>query len=183
MIFTIFGALFLHFIYASFDYHKPNIRLKNILTPYTDFFRTQFHLSKKVRNNWPRRLACAMRAPCVAWPLLSPLLSLSLLLFFFLRLLLLTHFGETPMCEIIGPGGLRAPCVLACAMRIIIIIQTLSIQQRIQHWICRLIAVMGTTPLLPPLKCAGAVPHRDPVKSDHFFKFFSQTNYFPEVIN
>ena len=37
-----------------------------------------------------------MRAPCVAWPLLLPSFSLSL---FF------------------SPGGLRAPCVLACAMR------------------------------------------------------------------
>ena len=43
------------------------------------------------------RHAC-LRAPCVAWPLLLPLFSLS---FFFLRLLLLTHFGETPMREII----------------------------------------------------------------------------------
>ena len=46
------------------------------------------------------RHAC-LRAPCVAWPLLLPLFSLSLL-FFFLRLLLLTHFGETPVCEIIS---------------------------------------------------------------------------------
>ena len=42
--------------------------------------------------------------------------------FFSLRLLLLTHFGESSMCEIIfidfGPGGLRAPCVRhASAMR------------------------------------------------------------------
>ena len=42
------------------------------------------------------RHAC-LRAPCVAWPLLSPTFALSL----FLRLLLLTHFGESPMCEII----------------------------------------------------------------------------------
>ena len=52
MIFTIFGALFLHFEYASFDYHKPNIQLKKYydFTPYTDFFQTQIHLSKKVWN-------------------------------------------------------------------------------------------------------------------------------------
>ena len=42
------------------------------------------------------RHAC-LRAPCIAWPLLSPTFALS----FFLRLLLLTHFGESPMCEII----------------------------------------------------------------------------------
>ena len=46
---------------------------------------------------WPRRLVYAMRAPCVDWPLLSPLFSLSL--FLFLRFLLLTHFGESPMCK------------------------------------------------------------------------------------
>ena len=45
------------------------------------------------------RHAC-LRAPCVAWPLL-PSFSLSFFLFLFLRLLLLTHFGESPMCEII----------------------------------------------------------------------------------
>ena len=51
---------------------------------------------------WPRRLACAMRAPCIAWPLLSPSFSLSSFLFlssFSLRLLLLTHFGESPVRE------------------------------------------------------------------------------------
>ena len=43
----------------------------------------------------------------------------------FPRLLLLTHFGESPMCEIIfGPGGLRAPCVLACAMLSLAIVFT-----------------------------------------------------------
>ena len=46
------------------------------------------------------RHAC-LRAPCVAWPLLSPTFALSLSLSLFLRLLLLTHFGECPMCEII----------------------------------------------------------------------------------
>ena len=47
------------------------------------------------------RHAC-LRAPCVAWPLLSPLFSLSFFLsLFLLRFLLLTHFGESPMCEII----------------------------------------------------------------------------------
>ena len=61
---------------------------------------------------WPRRLACAMRA-CVRHAqlghcyhhrsvFLSFFLSFSLSLFFFLlRFLLLTHFGESPMCEII----------------------------------------------------------------------------------
>ena len=38
-----------------------------------------------------------LRAPCVAWPLFSPTFALCL----FLRLLLLTHFGESPMCKII----------------------------------------------------------------------------------
>ena len=47
------------------------------------------------------RHAC-LRAPCVACPLLSPSFSLSLSLsLFLLRFLLLTHFGESPMCEII----------------------------------------------------------------------------------
>ena len=41
------------------------------------------------------RHAC-LRAPCVAWPLLSPTFALlSFSFFFFLRPLLLTHFGET----------------------------------------------------------------------------------------
>ena len=44
-------------------------------------------------------------APCIVWPLLLPTFSLFLLFlsFFFLRLLLLTHFGETPVCKIIPP--------------------------------------------------------------------------------
>ena len=51
------------------------------------------------------RHAC-LRAPCVAWPLLLPSFSLSSFLFFSsfsLRLLLLTHFGESPMCENLFP--------------------------------------------------------------------------------
>ena len=59
---------------------------------------------------WPLLLAQAacvrhacLRAPCVAWPLLSPTTGLFNLFFFFFlfRLLLLTNFGEIPMCEII----------------------------------------------------------------------------------
>ena len=48
------------------------------------------------------RHAC-LHAPCVAWPLLLPSFSLSLSphLLLFLRLLLLTQFGETPVCKII----------------------------------------------------------------------------------
>ena len=49
------------------------------------------------------RHAC-LRAPCVAWPLLSPSFALLLLSF--------------------GPGGLRAPCVLACAMHSLAIVIT-----------------------------------------------------------
>ena len=45
------------------------------------------------------RHAC-LRAPCVAWPLLPPTFGLSSFILF-LRFLLLTHFGETPVCEII----------------------------------------------------------------------------------
>ena len=41
------------------------------------------------------RHAC-LRAPCVAWPLLLPSFSLSSFFLFFLRILLLTHFGESP---------------------------------------------------------------------------------------
>ena len=42
--------------------------------------------TKKFQHNflgkfWPRRLACAMCAPCVAWPLLLPAFSLSFFLF------------------------------------------------------------------------------------------------------
>ena len=37
--FTIFGALFLHFEYAYFDYHKLNI---------TDFFHTQIHKKNEI---------------------------------------------------------------------------------------------------------------------------------------
>ena len=47
-----------------------------------------------------------LRAPCVAWPLLLPLLSLSFFLsflFFSLRLLLFTHFRESPVCENLFP--------------------------------------------------------------------------------
>ena len=43
------------------------------------------------------RHACAMHAPCVAWPLLLPTFALSF--FLCLCLLLLTHFGESPVCE------------------------------------------------------------------------------------
>ena len=61
---------------------------------------------------WPRRLACALRtcvchaclrAPCVAWPLLLPSFSLSFFFSFSLCLLLLTHFGESPVCENLFP--------------------------------------------------------------------------------
>ena len=48
---------------------------------------------------WPRRLAC-LHAPCVAWPLLLPSFNLSLSL---LRLLLFTHFGESPVREHLFP--------------------------------------------------------------------------------
>ena len=66
------------------------------------------------------RHAC-LRAPCVAWPLLLPSFSLSFFLSFFwprrlacamlafflslfsLHLLLLTHFGESPVCEHLFP--------------------------------------------------------------------------------
>ena len=53
-----------------------------------------------------------LRAPCIAWPLLLPLFSLSFFLSLslsvslsplFLRLLLFTNFGETPVCKIISP--------------------------------------------------------------------------------
>ena len=40
------------------------------------------------------------QAPCIAWPLLFPSFGL-FSLFFSLRLLLLTHFRESPVCEII----------------------------------------------------------------------------------
>ena len=49
----------------------------------------------------------ALRAPpevalqCVAGQSFLSLFSLSSFFLFFLRFLLLTHFGETPMCEII----------------------------------------------------------------------------------
>ena len=46
------------------------------------------------------RHAC-LRAPCVAWPLLLP--SFRLFFSLSLRLLLLTHFGESPMCENMFP--------------------------------------------------------------------------------
>ena len=53
----------------------------------------------------PPEVAFAMRC----WPLLLPSFSLSLSLsFFFLRLLLLTHFGETPECENLFPPIFRA---------------------------------------------------------------------------
>ena len=45
--------------------------------------------------------APCLRAPCVAWPLLLPSFSLFFSLSLCLRLLLFTHFGETPVCEII----------------------------------------------------------------------------------
>ena len=44
-----------------------------------------------------------LRAPCVACPLLSPSFSFFFSLSFVLRLLLLTHFGETPEAEIFSP--------------------------------------------------------------------------------
>jgi len=95
----------------------------------------------------------ALRAPpevalqCVAGNcLLLPSfgLSSSSSSFFFLRLLVLTHFRETSVCEnffpplfwhnykiyakniyFVGPGGLRAPCMLACAMRSLAIVFTI----------------------------------------------------------
>ena len=43
-----------------------------------------------------------LRAPCIAWPLLLPSFSL-FYIFSLLRLLLLTHFGESPVCENLFP--------------------------------------------------------------------------------
>ena len=69
---------------------------------YLDHLLVTFGQNCKLAQAACVRHAC-LRAPCVAWPLLSPLFSLSLFLssFFSLCLLLLTHFGESPMCEII----------------------------------------------------------------------------------
>ena len=47
---------------------------------------------------WPRRLACAMRSLAIVITIVQPF-SLS----FSLRLLLLTHFGETLVCENLFP--------------------------------------------------------------------------------
>ena len=45
-----------------------------------------------------------LRAPCIAWPLLLPSFSLFFSFFFLsLLLLLLTHFGESPVCENLFP--------------------------------------------------------------------------------
>ena len=44
-------------------------------------------------------LRVAQAAVTERWPLLSP--TFALLSFFLFRLLLMTHFGEFPMCEII----------------------------------------------------------------------------------
>ena len=49
------------------------------------------------------RHACAMRVPCVAWPLLLPTFALSLF-FLFVRFLILTHFGETLEAENLFPS-------------------------------------------------------------------------------
>ena len=46
------------------------------------------------------RHAC-LCAPCVAWPLLLPMFALLLFLFWPRRLL--THFGESPVCENLFP--------------------------------------------------------------------------------
>ena len=47
-IFKIFGALFLYFEYASFKYHKQNIRSKKYFdfSPYTDFVRAQLLIGR-----------------------------------------------------------------------------------------------------------------------------------------
>ena len=69
------------------------------------------------------RHAC-LRAPCVAWPLFSPLFSLS----FFLSSPPSSAFDPLRRISHVrnnfGPGGLRAPCVLACAMRSLAIVFT-----------------------------------------------------------
>ena len=79
-----------------------------LLMSYQKYLYNIIHCQGGLAENWPRRLACAMRAcvrhaclraPCVAWPLFSP--TFAPLSFSLLRLLLLTHFGESPMCEII----------------------------------------------------------------------------------
>ena len=51
-IFKIFGALFLYFEYASFKYHKQNIRSKKYFdfTPYTDFVRAQLLIGRSPRK-------------------------------------------------------------------------------------------------------------------------------------
>ena len=65
---------------------------KNFITiQHQDNYRNELAQAACVRH------AC-LRAPCVAWPLLLPSFSL-FFLFSLLRLLLFTHFRESPLCK------------------------------------------------------------------------------------
>ena len=105
----------------------------------------------------PYLLACAMRSLAIVITIVqSFFLSLSPLLLFFLRFLLLTHFGESLMCSFyttklnqIGPGGLRTPCVLACAMRSLAIVITI-----VQSLFLSLSSVFCFLPTSGNLPCA-----------------------------
>ena len=77
-----------------------------ILTIYWESWKADFFfLQWKIINFWSRR-AC-VRHPLLrmkrSWPFISPTLFFLSFFFFFLRVLLFTHFGKTPVTENLFP--------------------------------------------------------------------------------
>ena len=78
---------------ANFE-RKYCLQSKKLIDP--KHFQCEEEKSKVVHSRDLMIGPGGLRAPCIAWPLLLPSFSLSFYLLF-LRLLLLTHFGESPV--------------------------------------------------------------------------------------
>ena len=97
---------FIHFKIKCFCHVLLILLMINVLLPnvnplcYGQSYLMQCNSPKVLKL---ARAACVrhacLRAPCVAWPLLTPTFAL----FLFLCLLLLTHIGESPVYENLFP--------------------------------------------------------------------------------
>ena len=86
-----------YMVYHAYIYIYHGTTFYNVM-----LYSTAQHIITLMYSIGPGGFACATRGGVAmrSWPLLLPTFSLSL---FFLRLLLLTHFGKTPVCENLFP--------------------------------------------------------------------------------
>ena len=102
-------------------------------------------LPRAIQKSWPRRLACAMRAPCVRHA--CAMRSLAIVI---------------TIIRSFGPGGLRAPCVLACAMRSLAIVITI-----VQSFFLSF-SLFPPSSAFDPLGGISRVSHHQHKHSNHF---------------